>query len=231
MVDPVLLLTDVAPALGVVTAILLFFSPLAAAHKAVAHGSLGTLNPIPFPLVAANCGGWVAYAITTKDPYVFLANAPGVIVGLYMMMISLRLSDTQTANRIILLVLMSAALLEAVGFLGAMGVLLHNDLKRLWGLVANGILLVFYASPLSSLLKVFQTRSNASIHLTMAVMTILNSALWVVYGLAIKNAYIWVPNSVGGILGLVQVILYIVFSGKKRSDIDEPLLASQSEEP
>lgn len=45
------------------------------------------------------------------------------------------------------------------------------------GLVANGILLVFYASPLSSLLKVFQTRSNASIHLLMAVMTILNGVL------------------------------------------------------
>jgi len=43
--------------------------------------------------------------------------------------------------------------------------------------VANGILLVFYASPLSSLLKVFQTRSNASIHLLMAVMTILNGVL------------------------------------------------------
>lgn len=36
-----LLLTDVTPALGVVTAILLFFSPLAAARKAVAQGSLG----------------------------------------------------------------------------------------------------------------------------------------------------------------------------------------------
>lgn len=38
----------------------------------------------------------------------------------------------QTANRIILLVLLSVALLEAVGFLGAKGILLHTDLKTLW---------------------------------------------------------------------------------------------------
>lgn len=105
MVDPVLLLTTVAPVLGVVTAIMLFFSPLAAARQALKDGTLGVrqqskrvrqsccrriaivetapasyaqdLNAIPFPLVAANCGGWVSYAIVTKDPYVFCANAPG----------------------------------------------------------------------------------------------------------------------------------------------------------
>ena len=41
MVDLVLLLTTVAPALGVVTAILLFFSPLAAALQAQKDGVLG----------------------------------------------------------------------------------------------------------------------------------------------------------------------------------------------
>lgn len=42
------------------------------------------------------------------------------------------------------------------------------------GFAANGILLIFYASPLSSMLKVLQTRSSAPIHLGMAVMTVLN---------------------------------------------------------
>jgi hypothetical protein len=41
MVDLVLLLTTVAPALGVVTAILLFFSPLGAALQAQKDGTLG----------------------------------------------------------------------------------------------------------------------------------------------------------------------------------------------
>lgn len=39
--------------------------------------TLQDLNVIPFPLVAANCGGWVSYAIVARDPYIFFANAPG----------------------------------------------------------------------------------------------------------------------------------------------------------
>lgn len=38
----------------------------------------------------------------------------------------------QTANRITMLVLGSALLLEVVGFLGAEGLLLHHNLKLLW---------------------------------------------------------------------------------------------------
>lgn len=41
------------------------------------------LNPIPFPVVVANCMAWVAYAIVSKDPYVFLANDPGLLLGLF----------------------------------------------------------------------------------------------------------------------------------------------------
>lgn len=44
---------------------------------------LQDLNPIPFPIVIANCVAWVAYAIVSKDPYVFLANDPGVLLGLF----------------------------------------------------------------------------------------------------------------------------------------------------
>ena len=44
---------------------------------------LQDLNPIPFPIVIANCVAWVAYAVVNKDPYVFLANDPGILLGLF----------------------------------------------------------------------------------------------------------------------------------------------------
>ena len=44
---------------------------------------LQDLNAIPFPVVVANCVAWVGYSIVTKDPYVFLANDPGLIFGLF----------------------------------------------------------------------------------------------------------------------------------------------------
>ena len=44
---------------------------------------LQELNPIPFPVVVANCVAWVGYSIVTKDPYVFMANDPGLVLGLF----------------------------------------------------------------------------------------------------------------------------------------------------
>ncbi len=41
------------------------------------------LNPIPFPVVVANCVAWVGYSIVNKDPYVFMANDPGLLLGLF----------------------------------------------------------------------------------------------------------------------------------------------------
>ena len=42
------------------------------------------MNPIPFVLILANCVAWVSYAVVTHDPFVFLANDPGVILGLFL---------------------------------------------------------------------------------------------------------------------------------------------------
>jgi hypothetical protein len=42
------------------------------------------LNPIPFPLIFANCCGWVAYSLLIQDAYLFVPNAVGLMLGLYM---------------------------------------------------------------------------------------------------------------------------------------------------
>ena len=43
---------------------------------------------------------------------------------------------------------------------------------------------VFYLSPLSTLLHVLRSKSSASLHLPLSIMTIVNGGLWVGYGLA-----------------------------------------------
>ena len=45
---------------------------------------LQSLNPVPFPIIAANGAAWVAYAFVKGDPFVFLANDPGLLSGLFL---------------------------------------------------------------------------------------------------------------------------------------------------
>jgi solute carrier family 50 (sugar transporter) len=47
-------------------------------------GSLGTLNPFPWPFMTGNCLGWIIYAYYTHDPFVLSANLPGLILSLWL---------------------------------------------------------------------------------------------------------------------------------------------------
>lgn len=37
------------------------------------------LNPLPFPAIAANCAGWIAYSYVTSDVLVLWPNAAGFL--------------------------------------------------------------------------------------------------------------------------------------------------------
>ncbi len=74
-----------------------------------------------------------------------------------------------------------------------------------------GILLIYYAAPLSVLAKVLSTKSSASLHWPLSVMSCVNGALWVSYGLAVDDVFIYGPNAVGATLGLVQLALVGIF--------------------
>ena len=63
--------------------------------------SLQDLNPIPFPVVVANCMAWVAYAIVSKDPYVFLANDPGLLLGLFYTLSAYGYADAKVLHYIL----------------------------------------------------------------------------------------------------------------------------------
>ena len=40
--------------------------------------------------------------------------------------------------------------------------------------------------------------------------------LWVAYGLAVKDIFVWALNAVGVVLGLVQLLLYVIFRQQKQ---------------
>lgn len=88
--------------------------------------------------------------------------------------------------------------------------------QLLAGYVANAFLLVYYSSPLSTMAKVFKEKSAASINALVSSFTVLNGSLWTIYGLAVADKFIWVPNFVGAVLGVVQLTLVGIFGTAKK---------------
>ena len=70
---------------------------------------LQDLNPVPFPIVIANCVAWVAYAVVNKDPYVFLANDPGILLGLFYTLSAYGYADVKVIDFTPILLLLAPA--------------------------------------------------------------------------------------------------------------------------
>ena len=78
------------------------------------------------------------------------------------------------------------------------------------------------AAPLSTIVAVVRTRSAATLHLPLAVMQIVNGGLWLGYGLAVSDPFIWVPNAIGTITGTILCALIFVFRTGSRRHKESP---------
>jgi solute carrier family 50 protein (sugar transporter) len=85
------------------------------------------------------------------------------------------------------------------------------DRKFVIGVAVNLNLIFFYAAPLSSVVTILRSKSSASIHQRTMIMMSLNAFFWCVYSLAIRDYYILLPNGIGLVLGMIQMMLCVLY--------------------
>jgi solute carrier family 50 (sugar transporter) len=82
---------------------------------------------------------------------------------------------------------------------------------QLNGTFAMLVLLLLYASPLSSLIHVVRSRNAASILLPWTLAALGCSSTWFFYGLATRQVPVMVPHCLGMALSILQLLLRAVF--------------------
>jgi solute carrier family 50 protein (sugar transporter) len=86
------------------------------------------------------------------------------------------------------------------------------------GIAVNINLFFFYGAPLSTIVTVLKERNSASIHLWTMTTNTMNGAFWTAYGIAVLDAFIYVPNGIGALLGVVQIVLIVLFPRKHHTE-------------
>ena len=81
-----IVLEYVCPALGVMIGSYMFSAPIRDLNKAVKIGHLGDLNPTPWAFMLGNCCGWVVYGILLQNLWIFFANAPALVLSVWLNM-------------------------------------------------------------------------------------------------------------------------------------------------
>jgi solute carrier family 50 protein (sugar transporter) len=79
-----ILLQHVVPGFGVITGTFLTFAPYRAVLHASREGHLGHLNPTPWAVMLGKCIGWTTYAIMLGNYYVFIPNAIGYVLAIWL---------------------------------------------------------------------------------------------------------------------------------------------------
>ncbi|KAJ3105903.1 hypothetical protein HDU96_008390 [Phlyctochytrium bullatum] len=200
----------VVPAIGSLTAMFLMVAPVPDVLKAAKSGKLGSLNPIPIALITVNCLGWIAYGWLVRDYFVALPNVFGWTVGSFQLF---TLFPFLSAQRMKLIQGILLGVSAAVYFISSVSFLSLQDgsgggaARLVLGVMTNVILIAFYGSPLTTFWEVIKTRNSVSIAPMLAYTSLVNSALWTVYGQVQGDWFITIPNGLGVIFAVTQIFL------------------------
>lgn len=260
----------VCPTIGAILSTLTFSAPIKSLKSSIKTGSLGTLNPAPWAFMTGNCIGWLAYSYITLDLFVFAANAPGLMISIWLNVGAMKLqyyeeivkyssiqttevqagedtegedqnNETQSADgdeninedddacpchkpppsltphelKVLQIICIWVGILSTTSLIPTIS---KDDMKFVVGVAVNINLIFFYAAPLSTIMTVLRTKSSASIHFWTMLMNTVNAFFWCVYSLAIQDYYILIPNGLGFVFGIFQMMLYNCYP--HNNDID-----------
>jgi len=188
----------------------MFYAPLKAVLKAREQKDLGDLNPLPYPAQVGNCGAWLTYAICVGNPYVVVPNAIGLALGLFFTFTGLSLARSEVKSTILRNFVIYVSVV-----LGAIGIdkmkltsIASNDL---FGWVGNVLLMIYYVAPLATIKTVIMTRNADSIDPRLAVAGVFNGLFWFIYGVAIWDGYVAIPNAIGAVLASITTTCWLSF--------------------
>ncbi|XP_008239745.1 PREDICTED: bidirectional sugar transporter SWEET5 isoform X1 [Prunus mume] len=218
--------------IGNVISLGLFLSPIPTFWRIIKLKTVADFKPDPYVATLLNCAMWVFYGMPFVHPdsiLVITINGAGLVIEFIYITIFIIYSPGSKRKKIFI-----ALVTEVIFFVIVVFVVLycfHTTKRR--SLIVGIICIVFnilmYASPLTIMKMVIKTKSVKYMPFYLSLTNLLNGVVWVVYALLKFDINILIPNGLGAISGIIQLILYATFYGTTRWDDDDDEINSRSE--
>ncbi|CAK8579115.1 unnamed protein product [Lathyrus sativus] len=199
--------------LGNIISFAVFLSPVPTFYIIFKKKSAEGFQSLPYVVALFSAMLWIYYAIVKREAALLLItiNTFGIVVeSAYLIIFLIYASKKSRLSTVKLLLL-----LNVFGF-GAMllsTLYLAKGAKRL--AIIGWICLVFnisvFAAPLFVISKVIRTRSVEYMPFFLSFFLTINAVMWFFYGLLLKDYYVALPNTLGFVFGIIQMVIYLIY--------------------
>ncbi|XP_073007103.1 bidirectional sugar transporter SWEET4-like [Typha latifolia] len=201
----------------------LFLSPVPTFVRIWKKRSVEQFSPVPYLCTLLNCMMWVVYGLPVVHPHSLLVitiNGSGMAIELSYVFLFLLYSHGRKRVQVLIALLLEVAF---VGFVALLVLLLAHTHERRSMVV--GILCVFfgtlmYVAPLSVMKMVIRTRSVEYMPLFLSLASFFNGVCWTAYALIRFDLYITIPNGLGVMFAVAQLVLYAMYYKSTQKQIE-----------
>ncbi|XP_050224838.1 bidirectional sugar transporter SWEET12-like [Mercurialis annua] len=211
--------------LGNIVSFVVFLSPVPTFFRVYKKKSTEGFQSFPYVVSLFSAMLWLYYASLKTDALLLITiNSFGCLIET----VYITLFITYATKQARMLTLRILVLLNFGGF--CLILLLSHFLAKGSGRVTvlGWICVIFsvsvFAAPLSIMRLVIRTKSVEFMPFYLSFFLTLSAIMWLFYGLLLRDFYIAIPNIVGFIFGVLQMILYVIFKNMKMA-VDEQKLA------
>uniref|UniRef100_A0A6V7QTU7 Bidirectional sugar transporter SWEET n=1 Tax=Ananas comosus var. bracteatus TaxID=296719 RepID=A0A6V7QTU7_ANACO len=209
--------------LGNIISLGLFLSPVPTFYRIWKKGAVEQFSAAPYLATLLNCMMWVVYGLPLVHPHstlVLTINGLGVLIELCYVLLFLLFSDGRKRLRVFLILAAEVAFVVAVVLLVLTLAHTHDRRTLVVGIICVFFGTMMYAAPLTIMKLVIQTKSVEFLPLYLAVAFFLNSACWTTYALIRFDLFITIPNGLGLLFAVAQLVLHCVYYKSTKQQIE-----------
>ncbi|XP_020264028.1 bidirectional sugar transporter SWEET4-like [Asparagus officinalis] len=218
------LIRTIVGIVGNIISLGLFLSPMPTFITIFKRKDVEQFSAFPYLATLLNCLLWCLYGLPIVHPdstLVLTINGAGVVIELCYIIIYTIYSPAKQKLRAILVVIFEIAI---VAILGALIItLVHNEnlRSRIIGIICIIFCIIMYVAPLAAMVRMYLIRLHsyiadieqlrASSTCLSIYQSFLNGTCWTIYSLLKFDINILVPNGIGLVFAIGQLILYAMY--------------------
>lgn len=210
--------------LGNIISFLVFLAPIPTFYKIYKKKSSDGYQSIPYVVALSSASLLLYYGfLKTNATMIISINAIGIIIELvYLILYLIYASAKAKMYTVRLLLLLNVV---CFGVMMALTIFLLKGPRRVnaVGWICAAFNVAVFAAPLSIMRTVIKTKSVEFMPFTLSLFLTLCATTWFFYGLFVKDMFIALPNTLGFLFGIIQMILYMIYKdgNKKMAETNE----------